>query len=546
MSIWKRVVAPTVLVSLVWAGATMGTMYYTGWLNESQTRVLTDNRNLIRAAEEMEESLWRLQAVVLETSLRDALAGAGVREAVDGVRSEEGKDRRGDGVTPPPGRSIGPGTAALEAGFQHALSRAKRCATTRSETELVGHVRERFDAYLDHIHHQPREPARRTAADHAAATEQTVELARAVVKDCRDLLDLGEQATGQAFTRRDRMRVKTNAVRLTFLIAGPAVGILLGIWVARGLHRSISQISVTLRDAQGDLEQDVGRVELVPADTLGALPALQQQVQEVSGRIRQVVEELQQARREAVRAERLAAVGELAAGVAHELRNPLTSVKLLVQTAARRQAEHGLEGRQLQVVEEEIARMETIIQELLDFARPAKLNRLRHDVRDTLRRALNLVGGRAMQQQVEIVEDLPAAPLTVDGDPEQLDQVFINLLLNGIESMPSGGRLAVDAQTVRAAGGPQGRCCIRFRDTGSGIPPRVLERMFEPFVTSKERGIGLGLAISRRIVTRHGGTLEAANQPETGAVFTVELPLAAAPVSVEESADARAVDVAGH
>jgi signal transduction histidine kinase len=242
----------------------------------------------------------------------------------------------------------------------------------------------------------------------------------------------------------------------------------------------------------------------------------------MSARIKGVVERLQQARRETMLADRLAAVGEMAAGVAHELRNPLTSVKLLMQTAADGPPGHALSDEHIHVVLEQIVRMESTIQGLLDFARPPQMQRVCHDLRDTLRRALNLVEGHAKQQEVVVCEDCPSGPVPVDGDPEQLHQVFVNLLLNGVESMPDGGELKVAVQRDDST---DAVCRVVFADSGAGIPQPIMERMFEPFVTNKERGTGLGLAISRRIVEQHGGKLTAANREGAGAVFTVELPL---------------------
>ena len=204
-------------------------------------------------------------------------------------------------------------------------------------------------------------------------TEKTIRLARAVAEPCRQL-DRPQRAHSCRFcsTKHCACSTTVNLARLAFLIAGPVVGVLCGLWVARGLHRSISQISVTLRDATGDLQPRGGvrrtcrsladLPRLAPASPGGRRPACGE-----------VMEELQQTRRQAMSAERLAAVGELAAGIAHELRNPLTSVKLLIQTAVQRQQPTALSGKQLQVVEQEIARMENTIQGLLDFARPPRL-----------------------------------------------------------------------------------------------------------------------------------------------------------------------------
>jgi signal transduction histidine kinase len=237
-----------------------------------------------------------------------------------------------------------------------------------------------------------------------------------------------------------------------------------------------------------------------------------------------VLDQLQQTRQQLIRSEQLAAVGQLAAGVAHELRNPLTSVKLLIQMAARRGPKTGLTEKQLWVIQEEIARMENTIQGLLDFARPPVLDRIRHDLRETVQRAVSLVEGRAKQQKVTVRPQLPEAAVMVDGDPAQIHQVFVNLLLNGIDSAGRGGLLHVIVSESGVAGGG---CRIAFRDSGRGIPEEALQELFEPFVTTKEQGMGLGLAISRRIVEEHGGTIIAANHAEGGAEFTVTLPTSA-------------------
>ena len=138
-----------------------------------------------------------------------------------------------------------------------------------------------------------------------------------------------------------------------------------------------------------------------------------------------------------------------------------------------------------------------------------------------MRRALNLVDGRAASQNVAVVEQMPPTPVMVDGDPEQLHQIFVNLLLNGIEAMPQGGSLTV----AICPGDARGVCRVSVSDSGCGIPQPVLDRIFEPFVTSKEHGTGLGLAVSHRIAAEHGGTLLASNRTERGAVFVLDLPL---------------------
>jgi signal transduction histidine kinase len=273
-----------------------------------------------------------------------------------------------------------------------------------------------------------------------------------------------------------------------------------------------------LQDAALGVEKDLGHVNALPA---GELPALEKQVQEVTVRMNEAAGELERGRRVVKHADRLAAAGELAAGIAHELRNPLTSLKLLIQTAARKQRDRPLSDRQFKILQDEIIRMEGTIQSLLDLTRPPTMRRRLHNLCSTIRRSVNLVRSRASQNNVQILEGLPNERIMIYGDPEQLHQVFVNLLLNALEAMPDGGTLRI------AIGGIEGDemvCRIKCSDTGMGIPPENLGRIFDPFVSGKEHGHGLGLAVSRRIVAEHGGSITASNRPEGGAQFTVTLP----------------------
>jgi two-component system sensor histidine kinase HydH len=490
---WKKVVGPTILVSLLWVLVSCGSWYALNRLDEAQTSLLYQSRNVIQTAGTMQENLWRLQAALLESA--------------DYLQKERSLHE-----------TLKVEARRVEGAFDQALARARENISTDDERTLVDAISEKFAAYRSF---SSDVLARDTPS--GDEVEAAMHLARGVAKPCEELSELAQRLTDDAFQRRDRLRARVNIARVGFIIVGPAVGILLGLWVARGLHHTISEISVTLRGASGDLDQQIGLVEVSSSGELHGLPALQQQVQAVSTRIRQVVEELQRTRRDVVRSERLAAVGELAAGIAHELRNPLTSVKLLIQAVQRNQVAASADEKRLQVVEQEIVRMETTIRELLDFARPPKLRRVCHDVRETLRRALTLAAASAQQAKVVVEEDLGDAPALVDADPAQLDQVFVNLLLNAIEAMADGGTLHVTVD--RQGRQSEGLLRIVFRDTGSGIPDEVMSRLFEPFVTSKERGTGLGLAISRRIMQEHGGRLTASNAPPGGATFVVEVPL---------------------
>jgi len=226
--------------------------------------------------------------------------------------------------------------------------------------------------------------------------------------------------------------------------------------------------------------------------------------------------------RQMVRAEQMAAIGQVAAGVAHELRNPLTSVKGLVQVNLREAEARGLPAEDLKVIEHEVRRMERTLQTFLDFARPPRPDRRRHELADVVDRVFALVGGRARKQQVSLRFARPAGPVWVDGDQDHLQQLVLNLVLNALDAMPDGGAVEVEIRPPR-----DGNAELLCRDTGPGVAAHILPKVFDTFVSSKETGIGLGLPVSKRIAEDHGGALTAYNLPAGGACFALRLPASA-------------------
>jgi signal transduction histidine kinase len=220
------------------------------------------------------------------------------------------------------------------------------------------------------------------------------------------------------------------------------------------------------------------------------------------------------------RAEQMMAIGQVAAGVAHELRNPLTSIKGLVQVNLREAKRQGLPADDLAVIEHEIRRMERTLQTFLDFARPPQPNRQALLLEEIVFRVFALVSGRARKQSVALEHQLQPG-VWVLADADQIQQLLLNLVLNALDALPGGGTIAVevsqdDDQHVE----------LSVRDTGPGIAPHILPKVFETFVSSKETGVGLGLPVSQRIAVDHGGTLSAYNSPGGGACFVLRLPAA--------------------
>jgi signal transduction histidine kinase len=219
------------------------------------------------------------------------------------------------------------------------------------------------------------------------------------------------------------------------------------------------------------------------------------------------------------RAEQMMALGQVAAGVAHELRNPLTAVKGIIQVNLRKATAGGLPSEDLAVIEHEIRRMERTLQTFLDFARPPQPDRRRLSPVDVVDRVFALVKGRANKQWVNLRLSQPDIAVQVEADQDQLQQLLLNLVLNALDAMPDGGSVEIELQPPR-----DGHVELYVRDTGPGIAPHVLPKVFETFVSSKETGVGLGLPVSRRIADDHGGSLSAYNLPGGGACFFLRLP----------------------
>jgi signal transduction histidine kinase len=294
----------------------------------------------------------------------------------------------------------------------------------------------------------------------------------------------------------------------------------MGFGYARALSRSLVQLSVPIHAAAGQLDEVVGPITFRTGADLKELESVLRQIAE---RIGAMIERLRQSEREALRAEQLATLGQMAAAMAHELRNPLTAMKMLVQGAMAGEdwglEPPGLSGRDLAVLEEEISRLEGLTQSFLDFARPPQLEKRTLDMRPLVEQTLRVVEERAAAAGTRIEFTAPAEPVLAAVDPGQLRQVLLNLLLNALEAVAGSGVIQ-----VRVATEPDGWLSLRVSDTGGGLPAALGARIFAPFTTTKEMGLGLGLSICKRIAEAHGGEITAATRPEGGAAFTLRLP----------------------
>ncbi|MCI0469149.1 MAG: ATP-binding protein, partial [Nitrospirae bacterium] len=225
-----------------------------------------------------------------------------------------------------------------------------------------------------------------------------------------------------------------------------------------------------------------------------------------------------------IRSAKMASLGQLSANIAHEIRNPLTAIKMRLYSLARELNNIPSAGEDLGIIREEIDRIEKTIKNCLDFARPPEPNLQRCDVIKILEGTIDLLLSKAESQHISIVKRFNAAPAHIEADREQMRQVFFNLILNAIEAMPDGGALDLSIEK-RVDKRMQSIIEVRIADTGPGLPVNFKKRLFEPFFTTKTEGTGLGLFIASRIIHMHKGDIEAENQPGQGTLFAIKLPV---------------------
>ncbi|MBN9660511.1 MAG: sensor histidine kinase [Acidobacteria bacterium] len=241
-------------------------------------------------------------------------------------------------------------------------------------------------------------------------------------------------------------------------------------------------------------------------------------LQQTTSQLNAVYQELQRNFERMKRSERLYAIGQLSAGLAHEIRNPLASIggaASILKKNASEERRHEF----LDIIEKESERLNRLLTSFIDFARPRAPQYQSVDIGALVRSVIDLashaIGRKPVRIHTEFCAELP--PVTCD--PEQMKQVMLNLTINAIQAMPTGGDIVVSTHKDST------RITIEVKDNGAGIRTEHLDSIFDPFFTTKDTGSGLGLSVAHQIVTQHGGVLTAKNNPHNGATFSVSLPL---------------------
>lgn len=244
-----------------------------------------------------------------------------------------------------------------------------------------------------------------------------------------------------------------------------------------------------------------------------------EELQQTTEELRKVYRDLRDSFEQLKRADRLSAIGQLSASLAHEIRNPLGGIEGAANILEQPQTSDELRPEFLGIIKKECRRLNRLLTNLLDFARPRPPEFQAGDPRPLVDSVIDLVSHSAEQSGITIRKTVPASLPVIEFDPEQIKQVVLNLAINAIQAMPRGGVLELAVSRRDAA------VVLSVKDEGEGIPVENLDRIFDPFFTTKENGTGLGLSVAHQIVSQHGGVIEAQRDAVKGTTFSVVLPI---------------------
>ncbi|HLB25742.1 MAG TPA: ATP-binding protein [Nitrospirota bacterium] len=337
---------------------------------------------------------------------------------------------------------------------------------------------------------------------------------------------------------------RLSAIRMEFLLLA-CFSILAGILAATVLSAKLIRPVLKLRQGAGEIARgnlDYA-VDISAKDEIGelgrsfnlmalSLKEHRKSLEEANKNLMAANEELKVLQKELIRSERMAAVGELAAGLSHEIDNPIGVILGFAELLLEDMPQDDPRREDVTTILEESKRCKRIVRGLLDFSRPPVLGVAPTDVNDVIRRTVEAAFSQRLFKKVKVKMDLAQGTPEVMADPDRLKQVFMNLMINAAQSMPEGGDVH-----VRSAYHPEEEAVkVSVKDSGPGIPADNIGRVFDPFFTTKKpgEGTGLGLAICVRLLEEQGGSIAALSEPGQGATFIVTLPIKGAWAGVEE------------
>jgi len=401
--------------------------------------------------------------------------------------------------------------------MEQELNRCTDCHHAPSMTERINRLREETETYLKGLSR-----AYTLKADQERERQElneTFTRGDSLTGQLNGIIVASSQTVAEQATLTQDIISSTRNIILLLVTAGPLILVVVSYFFIRGVTRSLSVLTAATRKIKsGMLQYRIGE-------------ELKDEFGELASSFNEMAVSLQEQYNKLQETERLAVVGELAAGLAHEIKNPLAGMKVSIEVMVQ---ELALEGEDrdifLQIIHE-IDRINALLKSLLNYARPPRpefvatdVHRILEDTITAARYSLKRTEKDAdyLKKKIAFIKDFDPDMPDIIADPAQLQQVFLNLILNSVDAIDREGTI-----TIRTRRLPDDTVRIAMADNGPGIDPEALDRIFKPFFTTKPHGTGLGLAICKRLIEQHeGGAITAANNPEgAGVTFTITLPI---------------------
>lgn len=396
--------------------------------------------------------------------------------------------------------------------FRERLEAARKSAGSREQEEALARIAEGYAEYIAVkdvvIGHYTAGERDEGARLHVRARELFFQ----ILQDCEAYRDFHHTQIEAARERTQQQAARLRSIAAAAMALVSVLGVLLSLVLAVQVLAPVRKLAVAA--GRGAEAVDDGNV----------VKALSRSVEGLMQDIDQATSKLERSQEHLLQAEKMAMVGKLAAGMAHSIRNPFTSVKMRLFSLNRTLTMNDTQREDFDVISEEIRHIDTIVQNFLEFSRPPRYQFQPVSPSAVVDAAVQLLAHRLKSYGVELRIERGKPLPAVQADPEQLKEVVVNLVVNACEAMEEGGHILVEERVERRQE-KRAMALIRISDTGPGIPEAVLEKVLQPFFTTKEDGTGLGLAIAQRIVGEHDGRLLVSSTEGEGAAFSILLPI---------------------
>ncbi|MGD9898519.1 MAG: ATP-binding protein [Calditrichaceae bacterium] len=463
--------------------------FYTNRMQQATSKILAENVSSLKAAEELEIALLDMKGHTSYYLLDGDLSWLDVFD-----------DKKSS--------------------FMEWFTTARNLTHTKDEENILNEIEVLLKTYTDYqnqvvIHYQMNNPA----FAHKILIGPMKSYFDLIFDKCEELLFINEKLMYNTSMLIERDNKTVNTIMYGMGILGILIGVGLGGFLARSITHPIYELVLKVKGAT-----DTDIVEKVNVSEGTELDHLDNSVRSLINKVYQINTDLVKSRAMLERSERFAALGKISAGLAHEIRNPLTAIKMLVFSMKDEMRNDTTINRDFQVILKEILRMEHFLQEFLDFARPPKPEFANVTVNEIIEQTLKLMNTQLKNANIALSAENTDTDVNVFVDKQQMRQVFLNIIQNAVSAMPDGGKLFLGTKIKHDDVSGDEIVEIKIADNGKGISNDLIETIFDPFVTSREDGTGLGLSIAHQIITNHGGRIEAANNAESGALFTIILP----------------------